>query len=60
LTSTISNAVCCVVVAIWEKACDREVLIRELGENYARTEHELEDPAQEPPLGLSGQGRIAH
>ncbi|MBS0344789.1 MAG: cation:dicarboxylase symporter family transporter, partial [Proteobacteria bacterium] len=42
LTSTISNAVACVVVSIWENACDREVLCRELGANYANTEHELE------------------
>jgi aerobic C4-dicarboxylate transport protein len=43
LTSTISNVVCCVVVSIWEKACDREVLQSELNEGYAITEHALEE-----------------
>jgi hypothetical protein len=33
-----SNAVAGVVVSSWEKACDREVLTRELAQNYARTE----------------------
>ncbi|MEO5736033.1 MAG: C4-dicarboxylate transporter DctA [Variovorax sp.] len=55
LTSTISNAVCCVVVSIWENACDREVLVRELEENYARTEHELEESVKEPsPIAQAG------
>ncbi|MEP6719847.1 MAG: C4-dicarboxylate transporter DctA [Variovorax sp.] len=55
LTSTISNAVCCVVVSIWENACDREVLVRELEENYARTEHELEESVKEPsPIAHAG------
>jgi aerobic C4-dicarboxylate transport protein len=43
LTSTISNTVACVVVAIWEKACDREVLLSELGQGYAKAEAALED-----------------
>ena len=30
LTSTMSNVVASVVVSIWEKSCDREVLMREL------------------------------
>src|SRR5204862_1318074 len=34
LTSTMSNAVACVVVSIWENACDREVLLQELAQNY--------------------------
>ena len=43
LTSTISNAVACVVVSIWENACDRETLQRELGVNYAKTEEALDE-----------------
>jgi len=43
LTSTISNAVACVVVSIWEKACDREVLASELNQGYAVTEQALDD-----------------
>ena len=43
LTSTMSNAVACVVVSIWEKACDREVLTAELNQGYATTEHALEE-----------------
>lgn len=42
LTSTISNAVACIVVSMWEKACDRDVLLRELASNYASSEEELE------------------
>ena len=38
LTSTISNAVACIVVSIWENACDREVLAQELQQNYVNTE----------------------
>jgi aerobic C4-dicarboxylate transport protein len=55
LTSTISNAVACVVVSIWENACDREVLKRELGANYGRTEHDLEEGgvAYPPALGTT-------
>ena len=48
LTSTISNAVACIVVSIWEKACDREVLARELQQNYVNTELELEQEAVLP------------
>jgi len=56
LTSTISNAVACIVVSIWERACDREVLQRELAANYANTEHDLEEGGMEypPALGPSG------
>ncbi|WER47049.1 C4-dicarboxylate transporter DctA [Cupriavidus sp. WKF15] len=42
LTSTISNVVACIVVSMWEKACDREVLKRELTSNYPFTEEKLE------------------
>jgi Na+/H+-dicarboxylate symporter len=48
LTSTMSNAVACVVVSIWEKACDREVLARELSSGYANTELALENEASFP------------
>jgi len=43
LTSTISNAVACVVVSIWENACDRETLQRELVIDYAKTEEALDE-----------------
>jgi len=48
LTSTMSNAVACVVVSIWEKACDREVLTRELAQDYVHTELALEEDATLP------------
>src|SRR4051794_9873866 len=56
LTSTISNAVACIVVSKWENACDREVLQRELGANYANTEHDLEEGGVKfpPTLGTAG------
>jgi hypothetical protein len=55
LTSTMSNAVACVVVSIWEKACDREVLTRELAQNYVNTEQALEEEATLPNAS-SGAG----
>src|SRR5919206_507986 len=55
LTSTMSNAVACVVVSIWEKACDREVLTRELAQNYANTERALEEDAT-PPTAAPAAG----
>ena len=48
LTSTMSNAVACIVVSIWENACDREVLARELQQNYVNTELALEQDAVLP------------
>lgn len=33
LTSMISNCVAAITVSLWEDACDREVLARELGQN---------------------------
>lgn len=33
LTSMISNCVAAITVSLWEDACDREVLVRELGQN---------------------------
>ena len=55
LTSTMSNAVACVVVSIWERACDREVLTRELAQNYVATELALEEDAV-LPHGSSAAG----
>ena len=59
LTSTISNGVCCIVVSIWEKACDRQVLSRELAVNYAGTEQDLEQDGKLSPsfagVGTGGQ-----
>ena len=48
LTSTMSNAVACVVVSIWENACDRQVLARELSSGYVNTELALEEEARLP------------
>jgi Na+/H+-dicarboxylate symporter len=48
LTSTMSNAVACIVVSIWERACDREVLARELTQNYVASELALEQDAVLP------------
>ena len=31
------------MVSIWENACDREVLARELNQNYGKTEEALEE-----------------
>ena len=44
LTSMVSNTVAVVVVSIWEHACNREVLQRELDNNYAQVEDALEEP----------------
>ena len=44
LTSMVSNTVAVVVVSIWEHACNREVLQRELDSNYAQAEDALEEP----------------
>jgi aerobic C4-dicarboxylate transport protein len=43
LTSIISNCVASIVVAIWEKACDRAVLQSELDVNYEKTEQALDE-----------------
>src|SRR4029450_922410 len=48
LTSTMINGGACGVVSIWEKACDREVLTRELGLDYVNTERALEEDATLP------------
>src|SRR6185295_14884549 len=56
LTSTMSNAVACVVVSIWENACDREVLARELAQNYVNTELALEHDAELPNAASTPAG----
>jgi Na+/H+-dicarboxylate symporter len=56
LTSTMSNAVACIVVSIWEKACDREVLARELALNYVNTELALEHDAELPNAASTREG----
>ncbi len=43
LTSIISNCVASIVVSMWEHACDREVLMRELNQDYAATEAAIEE-----------------
>ena len=45
LTSTISNAVASIVVSLWEGACDRDVLARELAQGYAAEADAFELPA---------------
>jgi aerobic C4-dicarboxylate transport protein len=58
LTSTMSNAVACVVVSIWEKACDREVLARELSQDYANTELALEEDATIPAAASAARLQV--
>lgn len=53
LTSTISNCVASIVVSIWEGACDREVLHRELNQGYAGTERSLEERGAVTALSLN-------
>jgi Na+/H+-dicarboxylate symporter len=53
LTSTISNCVACIVVSIWEHACDRAQLASELGSGYVRTEEALEHDEPIPASNLS-------
>src|SRR5437764_2292386 len=56
LTSTISNAVACVVVSRWANAGDKEVLQRELNANYASIEHDLEQGGVQFPPELEPSG----
>jgi len=51
LTSTCSNAVACVLVAMWEKSCDRDVLNAELDRNYATSEHEIDEVGEAATAG---------
>jgi hypothetical protein len=48
--------VACIVVSIWENACDRDVLRRELAANYANAEHELEEGSVDLPAPLGHAG----
>jgi len=59
LTSTISNAVSCIVLSIWENACDREAFQRELGIDYARTEEMLDEDAAGIPVAPAVQGHMS-
>lgn len=52
LTSIISNCVASIVVSIWEGACDREVLHRELNQGYAGTEQSPEEHGELAVLSL--------
>jgi Na+/H+-dicarboxylate symporter len=46
LTSVISNAVASVVVSVWEGACDRTILARELDRGFIQEELEEEHPVE--------------
>lgn len=46
----ISNAVACIVVSKCEKACDADVLLRELAQGHAKTEEALE-AGEAAPVG---------
>ncbi len=62
LTSTISNAVACIVVSKWEGACDETVLARELGQGYGKAERALargEESGAFPPKAASALGPAA-
>jgi Na+/H+-dicarboxylate symporter len=62
LTSTISNAVACIVVSKWEGACDETVLARELGQGYGKAERALargEESGAFPPKAASTLGPAA-
>lgn len=55
LTSIISNCVVSIVVSIWEDACDREVLHRELNQSGAGTERVLEGMGDIPVMPLAAR-----
>jgi Na+/H+-dicarboxylate symporter len=56
LTSTMSDAVACVVVSIWETACDRDALNYELSQGYVATEQALE---QDDPVPVASGSHAA-
>jgi Na+/H+-dicarboxylate symporter len=61
LTSTISNAVACIVISKWEKACDHQVLLSELGQGYANTQEDLEaGDAVHVPVPAAAGAAVAH
>ena len=60
LTSTISNAVACVVVSKWEGACNETVLALELAQGYGKAERALargEESGVFPPKAASSAAR---
>jgi len=59
LTSTISNAVACIVVSKWEKACDHDVLTSELTQGYGKAELALEDGEDLNAIASAGAANIA-
>jgi len=54
LTSTISNAVACIVVSKWEHACDHDVLTSELAQGYAKAEETLESGGELAGAPMAG------
>ncbi|WP_343207232.1 cation:dicarboxylate symporter family transporter [Azospirillum formosense] len=60
LTSIISNCVASIVVSIWEGACDREVLQRELNQSYASTERTLDEKGDIAVLPLTAPVQPSH
>lgn len=62
LTSIISNCVVSIVVSIWENACDREVLLRELnqGDVAAERSREGEGPIPVMPLAARVPAQPSH
>ena len=59
LTSTISNAVACIVVSKWENACDHDRLTSELGQGYGKAELALEDGEDLGGLAPAGAAHFA-
>ena len=55
LTSIISNCVVSIVVSIWENACDREVLLRELNQGDAAAERSRKGEGAIPVMPLTAR-----
>ncbi|WP_434621439.1 C4-dicarboxylate transporter DctA [Azospirillum sp. B2RO_4] len=55
LTSIISNCVVSIVVSIWENACDREVLLRELNQGDAAAERSRGGEGAIPVMPLAAR-----
>lgn len=51
LTSTISNALACIVVSKWERACNNDVLLSELAQGYKEVEA-LQQDIPSVPMAL--------
>ncbi|MBK3731553.1 Na+/H+-dicarboxylate symporter [Azospirillum brasilense] len=60
LTSIISNCVASIVVSIWENACDRDVLQRELNQCYGTTERRLDEKGDIAVLPLTAPAQPSH